>query len=235
MPTTIKKSESWKMFDDISPRYDLLNRLLSFGLDIHWRNQLAKYVNSAESISVLDVATGTADVLLTFFRKCPNIDKAWGIDLSEKMMAVGQKKINQLGLQDKIQLKKGDACSIPFDNAQFDNVSISFGIRNVQDPLKALKEMCQVIRGDGTALILEFSMPKNLLIRVVHLFYLRWFVPVIGWIFSGHYRAYKYLNQTIEEFPSGEEFTSLMLKAGFKSTQAHPLLFGVATIYVGTK
>jgi len=235
MPTTIKKSESWKMFDDISPRYDLLNRLLSFGLDIHWRNQLAKYVNSGESISVLDVATGTADVLLTFFRKCPNIDKAWGIDLSEKMMAVGQKKINQLGLQDKIQLKKGDACSIPFDNAQFDNVSISFGIRNVQDPLKALKEMCQVIRGDGTALILEFSMPKNLLIRVVHLFYLRWFVPVIGWIFSGHYRAYKYLNQTIEEFPSGEEFTSLMLKAGFKSTQAHPLLFGVATIYVGTK
>ena len=235
MPITIKKSESWKMFDDISPRYDLLNRLLSFGLDIHWRNQLAKYVNSGESISVLDVATGTADVLLTFFRKCPNIDKAWGIDLSEKMMAVGQKKINQLGLQDKIQLKKGDACSIPFDNAQFDNVSISFGIRNVQDPLKALKEMCQVIRGDGTALILEFSMPKNLLIRVVHLFYLRWFVPVIGWIFSGHYRAYKYLNQTIEEFPSGKEFTSLMLKAGFKNTQTHPLLFGVATIYVGTK
>lgn len=229
------KTESWKMFDDISPRYDLLNRLLSFGLDVSWRKELARQVNKDPQIEILDLATGTADVLLTFIDNCPNIKSAWGIDLAEKMMEIGRNKIDKKGYRNKIWLKRGDATKIPFEDGGFDNVSISFGIRNVEDPSLVLKEMHRVLRVGGVSLVLEFSIPNNSLIRMGHIFYLRHFVPIIGWVISGHYKAYKYLNQTIETFPYGEEFCSFMKLAGFKQVQAHKLLFGVATIYKGIK
>lgn len=231
----IPKSKSWQMFDEIAPRYDLLNHLLSFGLHISWRKQLSKYLPNKNNITVLDLATGTADVLLSLFKHNARIIKGSGVDLSENMMSIGRKKILQKKLSDKITLQRGDATKIPFADNNFDAVTISFGIRNVTDPSLALKEMYRVLNKGGRALILEFSMPENIILRIGHLFYLRTMVPLIGAIVSGHYQAYKYLNRTIEEFPYGDTFCQLMRDADFQNVKANPLLFGAATIYQGEK
>ncbi|MFT5388190.1 MAG: demethylmenaquinone methyltransferase/2-methoxy-6-polyprenyl-1,4-benzoquinol methylase, partial [Candidatus Omnitrophota bacterium] len=225
----IKKSDSWQMFNTISPKYDLLNRLLSFGLDIHWRNVLSSKLISRPDMKVLDLATGTGDVVITFTQDHKNIKEAHGVDMAEKMLEVGRLKINKLNLADKITLHHGDANKIPFDENTFDNASISFGIRNVEDPSVVLRDMKRVLNQGGRAFILEFSMPENPVIRFFHTMYLRHAVPLIGLIFSGHYKAYKYLNQTIETFPYGDAFVKLIEEAGFSNVRAIPLLFGTAT------
>ncbi len=231
----LPKSESWKMFNDISPRYDLLNHLLSFGLHIHWRRQLAKYLPTKDNQKILDLATGTADVLITLFKTNSNIQTGYGIDMAEKMLAIGEEKVAKEGLAKQIILQRGDAHQIPFNDKTFDGATISFGIRNMENPTRVLKEMFRVLNPQGRAIILEFSLPKNIVIRGLHLFYLRNVVPVVGWIFTGHYKAYRYLNQTIEDFPYGEKFCDLMRSAGFTRVVDHPLLFGIASIYVGEK
>lgn len=223
------------MFNEISPRYDLLNRLLSFGLDSHWRTALVKFLPLRNNLHLLDLATGTADVAITLCQKVPQITRAVGIDLADKMLEIGQTKIHQKGLEQTISLKHADALSIPFDNNSFDIATISFGIRNTPDHFKVLQEMNRILNPKGRALILEFSLPDNPLLRFSHLMYLRNIVPIIGWIVSGHYQAYRYLNKTIEDFPYGEAFCQLMSKAGFANSKAHPLLGGIATIYVGNK
>jgi len=233
--TSISKSTSWQMFDAISPKYDLLNHLLSFGLDIHWRSQVAKYLPQRSALKVLDLATGTADVLLSLFKNKSDIQSACGLDLADKMMDIGRKKISQRGLDAQIKLQHGDAHQIPFDEESFDTATIAFGIRNMDNPKQVLREMHRVLNSSGRALILEFSLPQNPIIRGIHIFYLRVCVPLIGAIFSGHYSAYRYLNKTIETFPYGDDFCVLFKKAGFINVKAHPLLFGVATIYSGDK
>jgi demethylmenaquinone methyltransferase/2-methoxy-6-polyprenyl-1,4-benzoquinol methylase len=223
------------MFDDISPKYDFLNHLLSFGFDIHWRNRLSKYLPEKSGLKVLDLATGTADILLSLFKRNPDVLTGCGIDMAEKMMELGRKKIVAQGLDDKITLKHGDAHQIPYEEESFDTATIAFGIRNMDNPKQVLREMYRVITPGGRGLVLEFSLPHNSLLRAIHIFYLRHFVPLIGAAFSGHYQAYKYLNQTIETFPYGEDFCVLLKKAGFIKVTSHPLLFGVATIYQGDK
>lgn len=233
-PIHFNKSESWQMFNTISPKYDLLNRLLSFGLDIHWRNRLISMFPKKDHLKALDLATGTADVLLSLaHKKGGSLSKSYGVDMAEKMLEIGRKKIIQSGFSDTLELKAGDASKIPFYDDQFDAASISFGIRNVEHPIRVLEEMNRVLKPGAPALILEFSLPKNPIIRFCHLFYLRYIVPIIGWIFSGNYKAYKYLNQTIEKFPFGDDFLALMAQGGLKNTSATELLFGTATIYRG--
>jgi demethylmenaquinone methyltransferase / 2-methoxy-6-polyprenyl-1,4-benzoquinol methylase len=234
-PIPFNKSESWKMFNDISPKYDLLNRLLSFGLDLSWRQSLARQLPRRESLNVLDLATGTADVLITMCREIPELTSAYGIDRATNMLEIGKKKINRMNLHHIITLQEGDATDIPFPDQHFDACSISFGIRNVDNPSITLHEMFRVLKPGGIALILEFSLPQNMLIRAFHLFYLRFVVPCIGFLFSGNYRAYKYLNQTIEKFPYGKEFESLMIQNNFESVRATPLFFGAASIYQGKR
>lgn len=229
------KKFSWQMFNDISPRYDFLNHFLSFGLDIHWRNCLQKFMPKTPNLVVLDVATGTADVLLSMLHSKIPIEKAYGIDMAEKMLEVGQKKIEKAGLEDRVTLMKADANQIPFNDKNFHVVTIAFGIRNMENPIYVLKEMNRTLKEGGKALILEFSLPQNTLLRVLHLFYLRNVVPALGFLFSGHYKAYRYLNQTIEEFPYGENFCALGRQIGFKAVTAHTLLGGVATIYEAQK
>lgn len=233
--TTIPKSKSWQMFDEISPRYDFLNHILSFGLDIIWRNQLSQYLPKRENLKVLDLATGTADVLISLLKKNKHIQTGFGIDLADKMMDIGRKKIVQQHLDSHITLSHGDAHHIPFNDNTFDAVSIAFGIRNMEHPDRVLNEMHRALNTGGRALILEFSLPQNGLIRAVHIFYLRCLVPIIGALFSGHYKAYQYLNQTIETFPYGNNFCTLMTNAGFTHVKANPLFFGIATIYTGDK
>lgn len=229
------KETSWKLFDEIAPRYDLLNRVLSFGLDLRWRKQLARFLPAKAELDLLDVAAGTADVLIILQQQCPRIRSAWGIDLSENMLAIGRQKISNKGLESKISLKKGDGQEIPFPDSSFDVVTVAFGIRNMPDVPRVLREIRRVLRDNGRALILEFSLPSNPVIRAGHLFYLRYVVPIVGYLFSGHYAAYRYLNQTIESFPYGREFRTLMTDSGFVNVTADPLLLGVASIYQGDK
>lgn len=231
----ISKSTSWQMFDEISPRYDFLNHLLSFGLDILWRKRLACFLPDKPNLNVLDLATGTADVLISLFKRNKNVVSASGVDMADKMMDIGRAKIAKAGLANHITLHHGDAHRIPFEAQTCHAATIAFGIRNMEEPRQVLREMYRVLKPQGRALILEFSLPANAIIRSIHLFYLRQIVPVIGAVFSGHYAAYKYLNTTIETFPYGSNFCALMTEAGFQNVTTHPLLFGVASIYSGDK
>ncbi len=229
------KTESWKIFNLISKRYDLLNRLLSLGLDARWRRRLLGLVPERSDLKLLDLATGTADVAISLVEKRSNIHSAIGIDMAQEMLKIGQEKVNRHNLGDRITLQKADAQELPFQDASFDLTTISFGIRNMPDLRLALMEMYRVLKPGGRSLILEFSLPENPLLRFGDLVYLRIIVPVVGFLFSGNYAAYKYLNQTIEQFPYGDRFCKILKQMGYKNIQAHPLLGGVATIYVGEK
>ncbi|MCB0282809.1 MAG: bifunctional demethylmenaquinone methyltransferase/2-methoxy-6-polyprenyl-1,4-benzoquinol methylase UbiE [Calditrichae bacterium] len=229
------RKKVWVMFDRIAHRYDLLNRLLSFRQDVRWRNKLAEYLPQGEELVVLDVATGTADVLIALNKKSPNIKKAVGIDMAEKMLEVGRKKLEKLNLAQKIQLQNGDATDIKFEDNSFDATTISFGIRNVNNLDQALKNMHRVLKKKGRAIILEFSLPDNFILKKLYLFYFRNILPAIGSLISGDSYAYNYLNQSVETFPYGNEFCEIMQKNGFSNVKYFPLTFGIATIYQGEK
>ncbi|MBP9853232.1 MAG: bifunctional demethylmenaquinone methyltransferase/2-methoxy-6-polyprenyl-1,4-benzoquinol methylase UbiE [Candidatus Omnitrophica bacterium] len=232
---TQAKSDSWKMFNRISKKYDLLNRILSLGLDISWRKKLSAFLPSQPNVKILDLATGTADVLITLVQDKANVGEGVGVDMAEQMLEIGRNKVAQKGLQGKIQLRIADANHLPFPEYSFDCATIAFGIRNMENPITVLKEMYRVLKPNGRSLVLEFSLPQNKIIRIGHVFYLRTVVPIIGWLLSGEYKAYKYLNQTIERFPYGPAFCLLMEETGFVHVKANPLLFGAATIYQGDR
>lgn len=231
----LPKSESWKMFNRISAKYDLLNRLLSFGLDIRWRKALIRCIPAEKRIFLLDLATGTGDVILTLMKNCSQIVQAKGIDLAENMLKVGREKIAKSTQAQAIQLLAGDANQIPFDNNTFDLTTIAFGIRNVEDPVQVMREMHRVLKPGGRSLILEFSLPTNPVLRFFHLTYLKIIVPFLGGLVSGDWKAYRYLNQTIEQFPYGQAFCDLLNQSGFKNVRQIPLLLGVASIYQADK
>ncbi len=231
----IEKGESWRMFDEISPRYDFLNRILSLGQDLHWRRELVKYLSIEPDSKILDLATGTADVPLLIMQHQPFIEQCLGIDLSERMIDMGRKKVCAKGLDGRILLRQGDAHAIPALDNSFTAVTIAFGIRNMASPQKVLQETFRVLKKGGRVLILEFSLPTQFFLRKIHLVYLRRVVPLLGYLFAGNYAAYKYLNETIEEFPSGQHFLDLMTAAGFRHLHSHPLFFGAAVIYQGDK
>lgn len=194
---------------------------------------MACHLPAGDKLSVLDVATGTADQLFSLIRHEPRVEKGVGLDMSEKMLEVGRQKVAERGLTERIQLRTGDAVSIPEGDGLYDAVTISFGIRNVVDVVKALTEMRRVLRPGGRVLVLEFSLPSFAPFRVFYLFYLRRILPVLGGWLSGDREAYHYLNVTVETFPYGQAFCALMTKAGLVSVAAHPLTFGIATIYQG--
>lgn len=232
---TALKTDSWRLFDAISRRYDLLNRILSLGLDKVWRREIIKYIPDKPGQMVLDVATGTADVLIELLETNAPIRIAYGIDMSEHMLKIGRTKIEQRGLSSRAMLQKGDAMALNFLDKTFELTTIAFGIRNLPLLIKGLTEMYRVLKPEGRVLILEFSIPQNPILRLGHFLYLHWIVPCIGFIFTGNYRAYHYLNQTIESFPYGDRFCKIITQVGFKNVKAHPIMGGIATIYQGDK
>jgi len=223
------------MFDRIAPRYDLLNRLLSFRRDVSWRKKLARQLPADGQLTALDLATGTADVLLTLFRENPRLKFAVGLDMAQEMLKLGRKKISQDSSQPPIYLIPADALKIPFRSGAFDVITIVFGIRNVLDVPQALREMYRLLKSGGRVLILEFSLPERRLLRSLYLFYFRNVLPRVGGLISGDGYAYSYLNQTVETFPYGEEFCQLMIQAGFSNVQQINLTAGIAAIYQGDK
>jgi demethylmenaquinone methyltransferase / 2-methoxy-6-polyprenyl-1,4-benzoquinol methylase len=230
------KIHSWKMFNRIAKTYDLVNLMLSFGLDTLWRKKVGSLVPKRPGLAVLDLATGTGDQIISLWNSCsPNIEKGMGMDLSEGMLDIGRRKIEEKKLQDVIGMEVGDATDIPAEAASYDAVTISFGIRNVPDVPASLREMHRILRPSGKALILEFSMPSNPVVRWGHLFYLRHVLPLVGGAVSGDFEAYRYLNTSIESFPYGRDFCRLMEDAGFDTVVAHPVSLGIATIYEGVR
>jgi len=230
-----RDSEVWAMFDRIAPRYDLLNRLLSFRRDVAWRKRMARFLDGRTGLRVLDLATGTGDQILHLLEGGADIAEAVGLDMAENMLAIGREKIAQRGLEGRVSLQVGDAVSIPLEDGGFDVVTITFGIRNVGDVSAALREMFRALKPGGRALVLEFSIPGNPVFRPVYVAYLRHVLPWLGGCLSGDREAYRYLNETVEAFPYGEAFCDLMRSAGFVEARAWPLSLGIATIYSGDR
>ena len=219
------------MFDSIAHSYDRANRILSFGTDISWRKKLISLLPCSAGLSVLDLATGTGDLAIAMCKERRNIGHVDGLDVSEGMLEQGRAKVKSLGLEQMIRLSHGDAHVLPTASASIDAVTVAFGVRNFSDLHAGLKEMKRVLKPQGIALILEFSLPRLALLRIPYLFYFRYVLPVVGGLVSGNQDAYKYLNQSVEAFPYGEKFCSLVRDAGFSTCRAHILSGGIATIY----
>lgn len=220
------------MFDEIALKYDQTNRILSAGIDLYWRRKVGKFLPPISQIKLLDCATGTADQLLTLVRH-HTVHQAVGIDIAPKLLAIGREKLKEYA--HLAELKEASATAIPYLDNTFDVVTISFGIRNVDDVQKSLSEMHRVLSHRGRALILEFSIPKLSLVKQGYLFYLNRILPHLGKWLSAHKEAYSYLARTIQAFPHGTSFCQLMEGAGFKDVKAHPLSLGIVTIYQGDK
>jgi demethylmenaquinone methyltransferase/2-methoxy-6-polyprenyl-1,4-benzoquinol methylase len=226
-PTTFG---SGRMFDAIAPRYDLLNRLISLGVDQRWRRKTVAALNLAPGGRALDLATGTADLALLIARTVPEI-RIDGIDPSENMLDIGRRKVREAGLDDRVQLTAGIAEDLPFRGDEFDGTCIAFGIRNVPDRLKALKEMARVTRPGGRVAILELSEPRNGIVSPFARFHIHTVVPWMGSLLSGA-SEYRYLQRSIEAFPSPDEFARMMDRAGLNVLGVEKLTFGVCHLYV---
>lgn len=232
-PSKEKKTVK-EMFNHIAKTYDKTNRVLSFGMDLRWRKQLAKHFPSTKEIHLLDLATGTADQLIALFESKAPIRSAIGIDLAAEMIQIGEQKIRNKPYKNQIELQIGDAMHLPFEEASFEVCTFSFGIRNIPDPLHGLNQIYRILKPQGRCLILEFSLPK-FPYKWPYLLYLRYILPWLGGKLSRAPKAYRYLNQTIETFPSGSAFIGLMKRAGFSHVNAHPMALGAVTLYVGEK
>lgn len=229
-----RKHESWRIFDQIAPTYDRINRVISFGTDKLWRRNFRKYLPQRNGLVCLDLATGTGDVAIEL-AKDERVSKVVGTDLSEKMIEFGKEKIRRITNSKKITLAIGDGVKIPGKSSMFDVVTVAFGIRNFKDHQESFKNMVRVLKKDGQAMILEFSLPRNRIFRSLYLFYFRNVLPVIGNKLSGHSDAYSYLNQTVEDFPYGEALVKQLLNAGFRQVETKTLSFGIAMLYIGYK
>ena len=216
------------MFDRIAPSYDKLNHILSFGMDLLWRRKLAEMIDKQRQLRILDLATGTGDLLIALLRKNPNIVEAIGLDISENMLDICRKKISHHNLTSKVNLICDDVCSSTVSDNSFDFVTMAFGIRNTPDVSKTLSEILRLLKPHGETLILEFSIPSNRAFRYLYLLYLRYYVPFIGRLISGDKEAYGYLNTSIEKFCKKEELSALMNKIGFENIISSPLSFGIA-------
>jgi demethylmenaquinone methyltransferase/2-methoxy-6-polyprenyl-1,4-benzoquinol methylase len=223
------------MFNAISPTYDRVNRILSFGLDQRWRKRMKKHLPARASLALLDCATGTGDQIIALMENTPTLHSAVGIDLADEMLAIGRKKIEKKPYAHLVTLLTGDALHLPFPENHFDCVTIAFGIRNVTDVMRAFQEFRRVLKPGGRVLILEGSSPSSRWLKKAHLFYLRHCLPYIGGMIARNVDAYRYLNVTLETFPQGEKLMGKMRAAGFVDVEKTPLWGGIATIYQGDK
>ncbi|MBN2270672.1 MAG: bifunctional demethylmenaquinone methyltransferase/2-methoxy-6-polyprenyl-1,4-benzoquinol methylase UbiE [Sedimentisphaerales bacterium] len=234
-PSSATHNAVQQMFDRIAPRYALLNHILSFGLDFSWRRKFADHLEKCRQIEVLDLATGTGDLLISMLRRRDNIEKAVGLDVSENMLALCRKNMERAGLSDRVTLIQGDAARTALPDGGFDVVTMGFGIRNVPDPFQALSEIYRLLRQGGMALILEFSLPANRIIRSLYLVYLRHVVPFVGCLVSRDKTAYCYLKTTIESFCRECDLPALMQEAGFSNISAKALTLGTVSLYSALK
>lgn len=222
------------MFDSIAWRYDFLNHFLSFNIDRFWRRRVIQIISKHNPISeILDVATGTCDLAI-MAAKLDDV-KITGIDISGKMLEIGQKKINHKGLSEVIELVRCDSENICFRDNSFDVAMVAFGVRNFNNPVKGLSEINRVLRNGGLLVILEFSKPKGFFFKRIYNIYFRYLLPFFGRLFSRDRHAYRYLNESVMKFPDNEDFMELMKISGLSDLHQEKLTFGIASIYTGIK
>jgi len=228
-----KKDQVAEMFDNIAPRYDFLNHFLSFGIDKVWRRKAIRLLMKHSPSTILDVATGTGDFAIESLKT--GAQKVIGVDISEEMLVVGRAKIKALGVDHRIILQKGDSEELEFSDNLFDAVTIAFGVRNFENLSKGIKELYRVLKPGAIVCILEFSKPKNFPVKQLYGFYSFYILPFFGRLFSNDKSAYRYLPESVEQFPDGEEFLKVLNQCGFTQTREYRQTFGVATIYTGIK
>lgn len=234
--TSIDKTPSRiaNMFDAIAPRYDLLNHVLSAGLDRRWRERAVDGLALPADGRVLDLCTGTADLAIATVRRSRGASVI-GIDFAAGMLRLGLAKVRREGLAASVRLVRGDAAQIPVASASCDAATVAFGIRNVAEPAKALAELARVVRPGGRLAILEFGQPRIPGIRTLYGWYFRYVLPLIGRTVSKHQSAYSYLPASVGTFPPPAEFSRMLAATGFSHVRAVPLTFGVVYLYVAER
>ena len=222
-----------EMFDSISKEYDFINNLITFGFHKKWKKQIVNISKKNKPKQILDLATGTADIAieLTSIENC----KITGLDISSKMLSIGQAKINKLKLNRNISLDEGDAENLKFNDETFDVVTIGYGVRNFTNLKNSLNEIYRVLKKDGSLIILETSLPTNPLMRFFYNIHTKFYVRLIGKIFSNNSNAYNYLESSAKIFPHGENFKKMLQKLNFKDIRSKIKLFGASTIYIAKK
>lgn len=228
-----KKEQVAEMFNNISHRYDLLNHLLSMGIDVLWRKKAIRLLKESQPKTILDVATGTGDFAIEAMSLKPA--RIEGVDISEGMLAIGKEKIKKKSLQHVINLQLADSENLPFQDNSFDAYTVGFGVRNFENLEKGLSEMLRVLKPGGKAVILEFSKPRRFPFKQLYNLYFFKILPGIGKIISKDDRAYTYLPQSVEAFPDGEQFMAVLRRLGYKDVQQKTLFFGIASIYSAEK
>ena len=229
-----KKEEVREMFDNIAPKYDLLNHTLSMSIDRVWRRRVVGEVRRAKPGRILDVATGTGDLAIAMARRIRDV-QVLGVDLSEQMLAVARRRIEARGLDGRIVLDRGDAERLAVADASVDVATVAFGVRNFGDLGAGLRELARTIKPGGKVVILEFSRPRNRVFRALYEFYSYKILPRIGGLVSRDKRAYEYLPASVGEFPAPEEFMAMMARAGVRNCRARSQSFGIAQIYIGER
>jgi len=232
---TGKKVEVEQMFDQIAHSYDFLNHFFSLGVDIIWRKRAIKELKKYAPKKVLDVATGTADFAIQSVKSNLQANDIIGVDISEGMLEVGRKKIKEKGIDHIIQLRRGDSEQLPFEEKTFDAYTVAFGVRNFENLELGMSDMLRVLKSGGVGVVLEFSKPTVFPIKQLFRFYFRFIMPTVGKWISKDSRAYTYLPESVDAFPSGSAFLDVMKKVGYSNTRMIRLAGGIATIYIGEK
>ena len=232
--TVTKKEQVATMFNNISGTYDFLNHFMSLGIDIIWRKKAIRQLKAEQPKSILDVATGTGDFAFEAI-KILKPNKVTGVDISAGMLEVAKRKIRERKLEHVFSVRLGDSEKLPFDDNQFDAITVAYGVRNYENLERGLADMRRVLKPGGKIVILEFSKPRRFPVKQLYNFYFKYITPFLGKLFSKDARAYQYLPESVAAFPDGVAFTQLMERVGFDQTKQIILTFGISSIYTGIK
>lgn len=228
-----KKKQVTHMFDGISKSYDLLNRIITLGIDVIWRKRVVRLLKKEAPDTILDIATGTGDLVLALAKL--NAKKIIGLDISPGMLEIGKQKVKNKKLDHRIKMQLGDSEALQFKNKTFDGVTIAFGVRNFENLNLGLQEIFRVLKPNGTLVVLETAVPKNPLLKGFYSFYTQKIMPFIGKLFSKDRSAYQYLSDSAAIFPCGEDFNNILRKNGFIQVEDFPQTLGVSSIYFAKK
>lgn len=233
MEVMAKKEKVQEMFNGIAPKYDLLNHLLSMGIDKSWRRKAMRELEGGRRGTVLDIACGTGDFSIEALRH--GVERVVGADISENMLAVAREKAREKGLEDRLEFRYGDSENLDFEDGTFDAVTVAFGVRNFEHLERGLAEMCRVLRPGGKVVVLEFSTPERFPMKQLYRFYFKQILPRVGGLVSGDRKAYEYLPASVFAFPQGDRFLQIMRSCGYRNVAQWRLTFGIASLYTGEK
>ncbi len=225
-----------RMFGEIAPRYDRMNHLLSMNVDRYWRWLTVRKLRPLDESPILDICTGTGDLAFSFYKNTRGKAPIVGTDFCPEMLAIGEEKKQRAGINGQLTFVEADAQDLPFDDDHFQVVSVAFGLRNIADTDRGLREMTRVCRPGGKVAVLEFSMPRWQPMKAMYGFYFRNILPRVGqWLARNEASAYNYLPDSVGEFPAYEDLADRMRGAGLSRVTFHSLTFGIATLYIGVK